>query len=356
MRLAPLLLAAALAAPAAAQAPAPWYGKGVQSAQAVTVDRSQPIGARGVAAVGLTVANMDRSVRFYTDVLTFTLVADTTIDAPSLGRLVGVGNARVRVVRLQLGDEWLELTQYLRGSGRAPPGDSRSNDRWFQHVAIIVSDMDRAFARLEAAGVQGASAGGPEELPAWNPNAGGIKAFYFRDPDGHPLEILQFPVGKGLPKWHDTTGPLFLGIDHTAIVVRNTERSLAFYRDVLGLSVAGRSDNYGPEQEHLNNVPGAHLRITSLRGADGPGVEFLEYLTPRDGRPYPTNERATDLIHWQTRVLVPDVEVAAARLRAEGAPFVSAGAVSLAPGAIMEGGRGLEVRDPDGHVVQLIEP
>jgi catechol 2,3-dioxygenase-like lactoylglutathione lyase family enzyme len=298
---------------------------------------------------------MDQSLRFYTGVLGFVPVSDATIDEPALGRLVAVPAARARVVRLQLGDELLELTQFLGRTGRPPPADSRSNDGWFQHVAIIVSDMERAYARLEAAGVIAASAGGPQELPAWNPNAGGIRAFYFRDPDGHSLEILQFPEGKGLAKWHDSTGRLFLGIDHTAIVVRNTERSLAFYRDALGLSVAGRSDNYGPEQERLNNVTGAHLRITSLRGPEGPGIEFLEYLAPKDGRPYPRGERASDLIHWQTRLLVPDADAAAARLRAEGTPFVSPGAVTLA-GAVAEGVRGLEVRDPDGHVVQLIEP
>ncbi len=63
---------------------------------------------------------------------------------------------------------------------------------------------------------------GPQRLPDWNKNAGGIRAFYFRDPDGHPLEILQFPADKGNPKWHDANGRLFLGIDHTAIVISDT--------------------------------------------------------------------------------------------------------------------------------------
>src|SRR5262245_17083266 len=83
------------------------------------------------------------------------------------------------------------------------------------------------------------------------------------------------------------TDRLFLGIDHTAIVVNSTEASLACYRDTLGLRVVGQSENYGPEQERLNNVFGARLRITTLRAPAGPGVELLEYLTPRDGRPAP---------------------------------------------------------------------
>jgi catechol 2,3-dioxygenase-like lactoylglutathione lyase family enzyme len=69
----------------------------------------------------------------------------------------------------------------------------------------------------------------------------------------------------------DSDGKLFLGIDHTAIVVSNTENSLKFYRNLLGLRVAGQSENYGTEQEHLNNVFGARLLITGLKADKGPG-------------------------------------------------------------------------------------
>ncbi len=101
----------------------------------------------------------------------------------------------MRVVRLRLGDETIELTEYLAPKGRPIPVDSRSNDRWFQHFAIIMSDMERAYARLRQHKVQHASTG-PQTLPDWNKNAGGIKAFYFKDPDGHALEILQFPRAR----------------------------------------------------------------------------------------------------------------------------------------------------------------
>ena len=117
---------------------------------------------------------------------------------------------------------------------------------------------------------------GPQRLPDWNPNAGGISAFYFRDPDRHFLEIISFPGDKGSPKWHQATKEVFLGIDHTAIVVDDSNASLRFYRDMLGMQVAGESDNYDVEQEHLNNVFGARLRITALRAARGPGIELLE--------------------------------------------------------------------------------
>jgi catechol 2,3-dioxygenase-like lactoylglutathione lyase family enzyme len=305
-----------------------------------------------VASVGLTVSDLDRAVAFYSGVLRFEKVSERHLSGPEFDRLVGVSGARARVATLRLGDEQIELTEFLAPKGRPAP-DWRSNDRWFQHVAIIVRDMDSAFARLEAAGVRPASANGPQRLPDWNQNAGGIRAFYFRDPDDHPLEILWFPPGKGLAKWHAPSDRLFLGIDHTAIVVKDTRRSLAFYRDALGLDLAGTSENYGPEQENLNNVRGARLRITSLRAADGPGIEFLEYLAPRNGRAYPRDARANDVLHWETRLLVPDAGQAAARLQAEGAELISPGAVGA--GSTQAGVLGLQVRDPDGHVLQLVE-
>ena len=152
--------------------------------------------------------------------------------------------------------------------------------------------MDSAYARLRRFKVTAVSAG-PQLLPKTIPNAAGIRAFYFKDPDGHPLEVLQFPPDKGDPRWHETTDRLFLGIDHTAIVVRDTRRSLAFYRDALGLRVAGESMNFGTEQERLNNVPGARLHITGLRAAAGPGIEFLEYL-PAGRRPALSGRRASE--------------------------------------------------------------
>src|SRR5436190_1987994 len=149
-----------------------------------------------------------------------------------------------------------------------------------ESVGMTVSDMDQAFQKLRALKVQYVSTG-PQTLPPSIKAAAGIKAFYFRDPDQHNLEIIYFPPGKGDPRWQEKTDKLFLGIDHTAIGISNTDASLKFYRDLLGLRKAGESENFGTEQEHLNQVFGAHLRITGMRAASGPGIEFLEYLTPR---------------------------------------------------------------------------
>src|SRR6201981_4208784 len=222
--------------------------------------QQKPALVEGVDAIGITVSDMDRAVDFYSKVLTFEKVSDTEVAGEGYEHLEGVFGLRMRVVRMRLGDEFIELTEYLAPKGRPIPIESRSNDRWFQHIAIIVSDMDRAYGILREHRVKYASTG-PQTLPVYIRGAGGIRAFYFRDPDNHFLEVLQFPPDKGDPKWHSQSGKLFLGIDHTAIVVGDTDESLRFYRDELGMHIAGESENYGTEQENLKNVFEAGLRI-----------------------------------------------------------------------------------------------
>jgi catechol 2,3-dioxygenase-like lactoylglutathione lyase family enzyme len=218
-----------------------------QRAQTQTVQNA----VVAVESVGMTVSDMDRAINFYSMVLSFQKVSDVEVLGTEYEQLQGLFGVRLRIVKMQLGNEVIELTEYLTPKGRPIPVDSRSNDRWFQHIAIAVSNMDKAYQHLRQHKVQHASTA-PQRIPDWNKAAAGIRAFYFKDPDGHNLEIIYFPSGKGDPKWQEPANQLFLGIDHTAIVVSSTENSLEFYRDLLGLKLAGESMNYGTEQEHLN--------------------------------------------------------------------------------------------------------
>ncbi len=312
-----------------------------------------PIHIQSIGPIEISVGDMDRSVDFYSRVLTFAKISDAEFGGDDVEHLYGVFGARIRVVRMKLGEESIQLVQFLAPRGRPLPVDSRSNDVWFQHIAIIVSDMDRAYAILRQNKVEYASSS-PQRLPDWNKNAGGIKAFYFKDPDEHPVEILYFPGVKGDSKWHKNSDRLFLGIDHTAIVVSSTDSSLRFYRDLLGLRVAGESENYGTEQEHLNNVFGAHLRITALRAPSGPGIELLEYVSPRDGRPIPVDEQANDLVHRQTELQVSNADEAVGPLRLAKTSFISSGAVTLSDTNIGFT-QALVIRDPDGHALNIVQ-
>ena len=309
--------------------------------------------AKTVDAVGMTVADMDRSVEFFSKVLSFEKISDVETHGTEYEKLQGVFGLRIRVVRMKLGNEMIELTQYLAPEGRPIPADWRSNDHWFQHIAVVVSDMDKAYQQLRSHKVRHASTG-PQTIPVTNKAAAGIRAFYFKDPDGHNLEIIYFPAGKGDPRWQKKGDKLFLGIDHTAIVVSSTQSSLKFYRDLLGLKLAGESMNNGTEQEHLNNVAGARLHISGLRAESGPGIEFLEYLTPQDGRPAPKDTRANDLWHWQTTLTTDSAATAAQKLRNANRRIVSPAVAEMGE-KNLGFSKGFLARDPDGHGLQFIE-
>jgi catechol 2,3-dioxygenase-like lactoylglutathione lyase family enzyme len=305
-----------------------------------------------VKSIGLTVNDLDREVQFFTQVLPFEEVSRSEFKGQTPAQLLGLSQAELKVAVLKLGDERITLTEHL-DKGRPIPTDSRSYDHWFQHIAIVVRDMDKAYEHLRQKKIKYVSTG-PQTLPEWNKAAAGIKAFYFRDPEDHVLEIIWFPNGKGDPKWQIPGDKLFLGIDHTAIVVSDTDMSLAFYRNLLGMHVAGESENYGVEQEHLNQVFGARLRITGLRAQGGPGIEFLQYLTPSGGRPLPENSKSNDLIFWRTDLLVDHLDDLGSGLKERGTKWVSTSVVDLS-GGMLGLSRGLVVRDPDGHALELLE-
>lgn len=316
-------------------------------------------GVNGVGAIGLTVNDLQSELLFYTNTLPFQLVGISQIDGRSSGGLLNLESDGLRVAELRLGGERITLTEHILNKGRRIPPDSRSFDHWFQHIAIVVRDMDTAYKRLVRYKVKHVSTG-PQTLPDWNPSAAGIRAFYFQDPEEHVLEIIYFPAGKGDPKWQQRNpnggfqDPVFLGIDHTAIVVSDTERSLAFYHGLLGLRIAGESENYGTEQEHLNQVFGARLHITSLRAEAGPGIEFLEYLAPPGGRPAPLGTKANDLIFWCTRLATDQFDELTATLHKQKAGFISkevGRSIDLEPNYL----RSVILRDPDGHALELRE-
>jgi len=308
-----------------------------------------------VAGVTLTVDDLDRAVPFYRDALSFLPVDTVETASPRVARLLGVFGARVRTVRLQLGNETIALTEFISPAGRPIPVDSRSNDLWFQHLAIVVRDMTAAYERLRSHNVPFISSA-PQTLPESIPEAAGISALYFRDPSGNPLELIHFPPDKGADRWQRPTDSLLLGIDHTAIATAETESSLAFYRDGLGFEVVGRSLNSGSEQERLTGVFGARVRITALRPPGGGiGVELLDYQAPSTGRPMPADTRASDLWHTHIRIQTSDLEAVVQSLFDHGRAFVSPGIVDVTDTPLTVP-HGAMVRDPSGHALLFTAP
>ncbi|OQW70568.1 MAG: hypothetical protein BVN34_00845 [Proteobacteria bacterium ST_bin12] len=304
-------------------------------------------------SIALTVSDLDRSVAFYEKAMDFKKVSEQTIVNRDFDYVTGVFGSRVRSVELQLGDEKIQLNQFLSASGKPIPIDSRSNDLWFQHFAVVVSDMDKAYAQLQRLAVTGISSA-PQTIPASNQGAAGIKAYKFKDPDGHPLEVLYFPPGKGRLVWQGHANQVFLGIDHTAITVSDTARSIAFYRDMLGLIVAGGGVNTGTTQEQLDNAFGAVVRITSLRSqsTQSLGLEFLQYLTPSGGRPASVDVQTNDLQHVHIVLQVDNLSQLTEELTKKNVAFISSQAL---PVKELQCKQCLMVKDPDGHAVLLVD-
>jgi catechol 2,3-dioxygenase-like lactoylglutathione lyase family enzyme len=310
---------------------------------------------KSIEAIGMTVKDMNKSIKFYSGVLGFHKISDEDFSGPDYENLENVFGLHIRVVCMQLGDEIIELTDYLTSGGRSIPEDAPANDLSFQHIAIVVSNMDKAYEILKNNHVEYVSTE-PQTLPATIAPAAGIKAFYFHDPDNHNLELIYFPKGKGQLKWHGISNSrLFLGIDHTAIGVSNTDSSLQFYQILLGIERKGESFNFGTEQEHLNNVEGARLHITGLRSPSGPGIEFLQYLKPGPVRTVPGNTKSNDLWYWQTSLLVDDAQTLYDQFKSTKYNIVSR---RLATIKTKKGNyyKAFVVRDGDGHAMLIKQP
>ncbi len=265
------------------------------------------------------VSDRDHAEAFYREALGFRTVSRGPSD-PAVLAALGLGLASECV--LQLGADIVALVKPA-SPGRPYPPQSRNNDLWFQHLAIVVDDMGAAYAHLAAfAGWRPISKGGPQLLP---PATGSVRAFKFRDPDGHPLELIWFPPGQGRNVWHrGGRRTPFLGIDHSALAVSATPRSRTFYRR-LGFHVSDSSRNHGPAQARLDGLPRAFLRVSGLRPAsdDGPGLELLGYHPPGRGAVVRVADLATD---WVT--------------------------IGVSGGGST---RPIALRDPDGHRLVLLD-
>jgi catechol 2,3-dioxygenase-like lactoylglutathione lyase family enzyme len=305
-----------------------------------------------IRAIGLTVTSCNCSVDFYTQALGFELVSDITVEGQDYSDLQGITEAKIRIITLRLGDELIELMEYVNIQGKPIPKDSQSNDIWFQHLAIVVSDMDRAYAQLCSFPIEPISVA-PQTILPDNQTSGGVRAFKFKDPDGHDLELIWFPPHQGQDKWHQNTNRLFLGIDHSAIAIFNTEQSLHFYRDLLGMQVDSRSLNWRATQSRLDNLPAAEVKITALRPVeDGVGIELLDYIVPGKGRAIPSDWKSYDIAHITIELVVNNLKQLVDKLRRNGVQFVSSRIVHSDRSFPYR--QGCLVKDPDGHAILLI--
>lgn len=282
-----------------------------------------------ISRIRLVCADLSTTARFYQAALGFERIGEGEIDAG-------------RVVTLRLGNQSIDLTE-VRPHGHPYPDGVSGANLLFQHFAIVVADMPSVYRQLLTQGGWTAiSSDGPQRLP---PASGGVTAFKFRDPEGHPLELLAFPDGSAPPQWRSRSACLFLGIDHSALSVADTARSVAFYKG-LGFAVQHRSQNAGPEQDRLDGMTAVEVEVTALVAPVSP-TPHIELLCYRDPHPVSIPLAPNDIA--ATRLVLAAYEAA------EFARPCARQRLPVVPGSRMdkELPSHVIVRDPDGHLLLL---
>lgn len=273
----------------------------------------------------LTSADAERLSGFYTQAFGFRCIAKRRDSGADFERMMAVPGGATTLT-LMLGREQIELVEF-DCPGRSYPEHATSADLVFQHFALVVTNMEAAYRRLlSMSGWAPISTSTPEQLPA---ASGNVTAFKFRDPEGHPLELLAFPTGTRQVRGPADRDDLFLSIDHSAISVRDSAVSLAFYRG-LGLRVIAQTMNLGPEQQRLDALSRSDVQVTAMAPREaGLHLELLCYQS-------------------YAHQAVPDLrnnDVAATRTVFETGSGSSVGGTEPSQKC---------VRDPDGHHIQMV--
>ena len=259
-----------------------------------------------IARLAVNVHDIGRAAAFYGQALGFKPLGAPRPATPERAALLG---GPYETLMMALGDTRLELSRFLAPS-TPYPADSRANDLWFQHFAITCHDIEALARRVVSLGGQPITRSGPQQLP---PASGSVTAYKFRDPDGHPLELLvPAHTPPGDPAHPPDSRPAHtVAIDHTALSVGDGRRAGVFYEKALGLTPGAEQTNTGPKQEHLDDLPEVQVRVATLFTAlPGPHLELLGYERPRGRR---QALAATDIA--ATRIVFETTDLAALERR-----------------------------------------
>lgn len=298
-----------------------------------------------IVRLSRNVADLAQSTAFYCERLGFSRLDAVSLMDRELAVLLGFESRPVRIQRLRLGLQELELVEAGR-TARAYLKSPRSSDLDFQHFAVRCSDIDDAFRRLNSTDHSSPIPlaishdvhchPSPIRLPE---RSGGVVAFKFRDPDGHPIELLQ-------PRGDDTSGKhVSPGIDHTAISVSDAVASIAFYSNCLQFAVTARQINVGFEQGLLDQLDDPMLDVISLQTNihESPHVELLNYLRP-EGASSESSPQGSDLSCDRIVMQVDNLDTISSSIGINASVICN-----------KSGQRCVLLQDPDKHFVLAIE-
>ncbi len=143
------------------------------------------------------------------------------------------------------------------------------------------------------------------------------------------------------------------GADHTGITVSNLERSLAFWRDVLGFGLSHIAHQTGKMAKEITGVAGAEIKLAVVKAPGGHKIELLEYLAPPDGKRH-VNLLPCDVGHVHVALIVDDLEDVLERIAKFG--WKAAGEPQTLKSGPNAGKRVVYVRDPDGTTIEFMQP
>ncbi len=132
--------------------------------------------------VGVSVQNIEKAIEFYRDVVGMEKAFDREFDSP-LARILGIKNARARIVHMKLGEAVVELFDYYHPKGRQPRSDQNQSDYGLTHIGFRVEDFEQTYQDLKARGVQ--FLGDPVEIRP------GVFVAYFRGAEHEICEMRE---------------------------------------------------------------------------------------------------------------------------------------------------------------------
>jgi catechol 2,3-dioxygenase-like lactoylglutathione lyase family enzyme len=147
------------------------------------------------------------------------------------------------------------------------------------------------------------------------------------------------------------TGLQIIRADHTGITVSNLERSLAFWRDVLGLKLSHTAHQTGELAREITGVSGSEIKLAVLKTPGGHKIELLEYLAPSDRKH--ADVRPCDVGHVHVALLVDDLDAILEKIA--GAGWKAAGKPQTLKTGPNAGKRVVYVRDPAGTTIEFMQ-
>ena len=227
-----------------------------------------------LSRISLICREPERLGCFYERAFGFVRSKQCETGGTALKSLLRIPGAEAKVIRMGLGEQTIELVG-IKPEAQAYPQKSRRGALCFSISLLLFRTWPQpgpSCPRKKAGTLSRRQA-----CRCCLLRRVVLPPFKFRDPEGHPLELLAFPVNSVPKIWESISGNGFLGIDHSAISVADTSRSVSFYRR-LGLQCSAGSSNSGPAQDRLDNVKGAVVEVTALAPPEPtPHVELFCY-------------------------------------------------------------------------------